>query len=75
MKENLGVRIIYRNNKLEPVGEKTYPLCDYTDMLKTEMLRLISDMEDLVYEANGNQPKDEWGDGAWIRFCKIKHKI
>lgn len=32
-------------------------------------------MEDLVYEANGNQPKDEWDDGAWIRFCKIKHKI
>lgn len=75
MKKNLGVRIIYRNEKLEPVYEKAYSLKDYSEMLRADLLRLISDVEELVYENNGNKPKEAWPDETWSAFCKIKHKL
>lgn len=75
MEKNLGVKIVYRNKKLEPVYETTYSLRDYAEMIRTDILRLITDVEDVMYIANGNKPKEEWTDDSWIAFCKIKHKL
>lgn len=44
-------------------------------MVRADLLRLITDVEDLVYQANGNKPKDEWTDESWAAFCRIKHKL
>lgn len=44
-------------------------------MLKADLLRLITDIEDLCYSVNGNRPKDEWSDETWSTFCKLKHKL
>lgn len=44
-------------------------------MVRADLLRLITDVEDLVYRANGNKPKDEWSDESWADFCRIKHKL
>ena len=73
--EKFGVKVIYRNEKLVPVCEKTYPLRDYTDMLKNDLLRLITDLEDVFYMVNDNKPKEEWSDSTWAAFSKLKHKI
>lgn len=71
----LNVKVAYRNAKLELVAERVYSLEDYASMIKTDLLHLISDVEDLCYAANGNRVKEEWTDETWSSFCKIKHKI
>lgn len=39
MDKQLGVHVVYRNEKLEPVYEMSYTLKEYTDMLRTDLLR------------------------------------
>jgi len=71
----LGVKVVYRNKEMEPVYTKTYSLKEYTDMLRTDLLRLVTDVEDLCYAANGNKDKEEWTDETFAAFNKIKHKL
>lgn len=71
----MDVKVEYRNAKMDVVSEKTYPLAIYTGMIEADLLRLITDIEDLCYEVNGNRVKDEWSDETWAAFCKIKHKL
>lgn len=75
MDKQLSVKVTYRNERLEPVYEKTYSLTDYTDMLRIDLLRLITDVEEMAYELNGNKPKEQWSDETWGLFCRIKHKL
>ena len=73
--KNIGVNIVYKNSKLETVCDKTYTLKEYTEMLHTDLLRLISDIEDMAYKFNDGKPKSEWTDDSWSMFCCIKHKL
>lgn len=73
--DDLKVKVVYRDRNLNPTSEKTYLLHDYTDMLKMNILRIIADIEDLVYITNGNKPKDEWSDDTWTAFQRIRHKL
>lgn len=69
------VKVVYRNEKLEPVYEREYSLKEYTEMLRIDLLRIISDVEELVYALNGNKPKEQWSDETWGLFCRIKHRL
>lgn len=71
----MNVQVEYRNAKMELISRQVYDLTDYTSMLKADLLRLITDVEDLCFEVNGNRPKEEWSDESWSAFCKIKHKL
>ena len=71
----MKVKIQWRNKHMEVVSEKEYPLSVYTDMIRADLLRIISDVEDLCYEANENRVKESWTDESWAAFCKIKHKL
>lgn len=73
--KRLGVKVVYRNKEMEPVYTKTYSLDEYVDMVKTDLLRLVTDVEDLCYAANNNKPKEEWSDKTFSAFNKIKHKL
>lgn len=75
MNKNLIVKVTYRNDKLEPTYEKSYSLSEYTDMMRQDLLRVITDIEDMVYESNGNKMKSDWPDDVWADFCRIKHKM
>lgn len=44
-------------------------------MIRADLLRLITDVEDMVYQANDNKQKEEWSDESWAAFCRIKHKL
>lgn len=44
-------------------------------MIRADLLRVITDVEDLVYLLNDNKPKNEWNDESWAAFCRIKHKL
>ena len=72
---NLKVNVVYRDKNLDPVYEKTYALRDYTDMIRMNIMRIITDVEDIVYTANGNLPKDDWSDKTFVAFQHIKHKL
>lgn len=71
----LGVKVVYRNAQLEPVQEKTFRLDDYTALLKMDLMRVINDVEELGYLANGGAAKEDWSDRTWALFTKIKHKL
>lgn len=75
MEQKLCVKIIYRNGMMEPVYEKEYEFTDYCDMQREDLLRLITDVEDMVYTASGGKPKEAWDDRTWEVFCKVKHKL
>ena len=69
------VKVTYKNEKQEPVYEKSYSFRDYTDMIRADILRIITDVEDLVYSVNNGNPKEQWTDETWAAFTKIKHKL
>ena len=72
---NLGVKVTYRNRDLEQVYTKTYSLNEYTEMLHADLLRLVTDIEDLCYTVNNGKPKEDWSDETFTAFNKIKHKL
>ena len=72
---NLGVKVTYRNHSLEQVYTKTYGFCVYTEMLHADLLRLVTDIEDLCYVVNNGKPKEEWTDETFAAFNRIKHKL
>jgi hypothetical protein len=71
----LGVRVVYRNRQMEPTYSRVYSLKEYTEQLQSDLQRVISDVESLCYEANGNKEKEEWTDETFVGFNKIKHKL
>lgn len=75
MEKDYRIRIVYRNERMEPVYEKTYTLPEYTEMIRLDLLRMITDIEDLVYDMNDGKPREEWSNRSYAAFCKIKHKI
>lgn len=44
-------------------------------MLHADLLRLITDVEDMAYKFNRGKSKTEWTDESWVAFCCIKHKL
>lgn len=70
----LVVTVVYRNEKLAPVCEKEYELSEYTTLIKNDIMRIITDVEDALYEATGKK-KSEWPPSIMVRFDKIKHKL
>lgn len=73
--KELCVRVTYRNKDMNPTYSKTYTLGEYTDMLRADLLKLVTDVENLCYMANGNKPKEDWSDETFSMFCLIKHKL
>lgn len=73
--KQLVVNVTYRNARMDPVCKETYTLQEYTEMMKTDLLRLVTDVEELCYIANNNKSKEEWSDETWSMFGKIKHKL
>ena len=67
--------ITSEENSLLPASFASVSLPEYTDMLRVDLLRLVTDIEDLCYVANGNKDKEEWSDETFSAFNKIKHKL
>lgn len=73
--KEFGVRVVYRGKDLKPMYTLDYSLQEYVDMLKNDLLWLVTDIENLCFEASGNKPKSEWSDRMWVGFNTIKHKL
>ena len=73
--QELGVRVTYKDRDLRPIYTRTYSLAEYTDMLRVDLLRLVTDVENLCYVANENKDKSSWSDQTFDEFSRIKHKL
>lgn len=73
--ENIRVKVVHKNKDMVPVSEYNCSLREWTDAMRLDVLRLITDIEDLIYTVNGNKPKDDWGETEILIFNKVKHKI
>lgn len=69
------VRIVYYNAKHKPIGETEYGFEEYTQMIRLDLLKVISDIEDLVYAATGGKRKQDWPPELINGFNKIKHRL
>ena len=73
--QEIGVKVTYKDKDLRPKYTKTYSLNEYTDMLREDLLRIVTDVENLCYATNGNLPKEDWDDDTLNEFNRIKHKL
>lgn len=72
---DFSVRIAYHNRSMENVGEETYDFKQYSEMLKRHLMKVIVDVEDIIYYLEGGKPKEEWNVGTVERFQRIRHKL
>lgn len=68
------VKVSYRGNGQNGRDQWTYSLQDYADMMKRDLLRVIMDVEDVIYTLSG-ATKDEWDGETMAKFLKIRHKL
>ena len=71
----LNVHITHRNSKLQPVADEMFTLEEYTSVLGNDILRMITDVEDIIYTVLDGNQKEDWPDEVWGKFSKLKHKL
>lgn len=71
----LNVHITHRNSKLQPVADEMFTLDEYTALVCNDILRMITDVEDIIYSATGGVQKEDWPDEVWGKFSRLKHKM
>ena len=73
--DDFSVKVVYRNRDLDQAREWTYSLGQYTEMMKRELMRIIMDVEDVIYHLQDSRSKDEWDAETMEKFQKIRHKL
>lgn len=71
----LNVHITHRNSKLQPVADELFTLDEYSAILSNDLLRMITDVEDIIYCATNGSQKEDWTDDVWGKFSRLKHKM
>lgn len=72
---DFSVKVTYRGKDSASGKEWTYDLKQYADLMKRELVRIIMDVEDALYVAQGDKSKDEWDEETMMRFQRIRHKL
>lgn len=75
MLNDYSVDIIYKNKDMIDVNEKHYSLEEYCQEMKSNMTKIIMDVENVFYMYEGNKSKRNWSEGSIVAFEKIRHKI
>lgn len=75
MESDWIVKIEYKNKKLETVIEREYPFDQYTDLIGSELMGVITDVENVFYKIEGGKQRDEWREDNKQMFRTIKHKL
>lgn len=69
------VKVVHRDRDSLQVTEWTYDFKQYTEMMKRELMRVIMEVEDVVYHLQGSNSKDDWDSETMERFQRIRHKL
>ena len=73
--EDIRVRVEYKNRDMKTWSVREYELRDYADMLRLDLMRLITDVENLCEAATGIPYKEDWPEDVMKTFLHIKHKL
>lgn len=69
------VKVSYRNRDTTDLREWSYDFKQYTEMMKREIMRVIMDVEDIIYHLQGSRAKEDWDTETIDRFQKVRHKL
>lgn len=75
MLNDYTVNIIFKNRSLESVSQRSYPLKDYCQEQKLNLMHIITDVENAFYTLQKNQSKEDWTPEAMDAFQHIRHKL
>jgi len=75
MLNDYTVNIVYKNRSLEDVSQKSYPLSDYCQGQKLNLMHVIADVENAFYALQDGKSKDDWTIEATDLFQRIRHKL
>ena len=70
----MRVKITYRDSRMNVVDTRDYSLSDYAAVMAGGIRAVISDVEDVLYDATKSE-KGEWDPETIRKFEKIKHKL
>lgn len=69
------VKVKYRNELGDMISSREYLLSDYVGMIRTDLFRVITDVENLYYRLNDGKPKREWAASDMEDFNLLKHRL
>ena len=69
------VKVKYRNELGDMISSREYLLSDYVGMIRTDLFRVITDVENLYYRLNDGKPKREWETSDMEDFNLVKHRL
>lgn len=73
--EDFTVNIVYKNKDLDEVGDRSFPVHLYCKNVKSDLMRVILDAENLIYEMENYKRKEEWSEEHKEAFQHIRHRI
>ena len=75
MLNDYTVNIVYKNRSMENVSQKSYPLIDYCQEQKLNLMHVITDVENAFYALQNDKSKDEWDAETMEAFQRIRHRL
>ena len=69
------VRIEYKNQDMETVVVKEYPFLQYLEMVASGITSVITDVENVFYEMENGEQKENWSKEHVQKFKAIRHKL
>lgn len=73
--QGFSVSIEYRDKDMNRIGEMEYSLKDYVEKQRYDMMKVLVDIEGIIYKATENKEKEEWPDDYMNMFKSVRHRI
>ena len=75
LENDFTVTVNYYNRDDQKFVTQTYGFEQYTELLKLELMRIITNVEDAFYRFNDERPQEEWDEKSVKEFAHIRRKI
>lgn len=75
MENDFTVTVNYYSRADQNFVAHSYGFKEYTEMLKLELMRILTDVEDAFYRFNDERPPEEWDEKSSKEFAHIRRKI
>ena len=75
MENDFTVTVSYYSRADQNFVAQNYGFREYTEMLKLELIRILTDVEDAFYRFNDERPPEEWDEKSAKEFAHIRRKI
>lgn len=73
--QGFSVSIEYRDKDMNKIGEMEYSLKDYVEKQRYDMMKILVEIEGIIYKATGGKEKEEWPSAYMDMFKDVRHHI